>query len=290
MDFDDAARTLYAVPPQHFVARRGALVADALREGNKSTAAALKQLRRPTAGAWLANLLTSERSAQIDALLVLGAQLRQAQRELSGPERRRLAQQRHEVIRALVADAGLLAREAGQPANAQSARELEQTLAAALADEGAADALRDGRLTASLRHTGFGALDASPAPNPNRPRVADEPPPTQGSRSNPDRRSERITAAEKVVSEARAALSTAEEDAAHWVAKEADLVDAQRERLDAVRELEDRLDVAREAEASVRRQLHDTQLARESAEVGLRDAKNRARDAERHLQRARGAQ
>ena len=84
MDLDTAADQLYVVAPSDFVHRRNELAAEAQRSGDKATAAAIKQLRKPTLGAWLANLLVHEATDQIDELLHLGETLRHAQLNPTG--------------------------------------------------------------------------------------------------------------------------------------------------------------------------------------------------------------
>ena len=54
VDLDTAVDQLYVVAPSDFVQRRRELSAEAQRSGDKETAAAIKQLRKPTLGAWLA--------------------------------------------------------------------------------------------------------------------------------------------------------------------------------------------------------------------------------------------
>ena len=78
---------------------------------------------------------------------------------------RRLAQQRHEAIATLVSEARGLARKAGQLVTHDAARELETTLSATLADEGAAAKVRSGRLTSALEYSGFAPLEQAPHPS-----------------------------------------------------------------------------------------------------------------------------
>ena len=159
VDLNTAANELYVVAPSGFVQRRNELAAEAQRSGDKQTAAAIKRLRKPTLGAWLANLLVHECNDEIDALLHLGETLRHAQVNPTGSELRRLAEQRRRVVVALVSEARALAGKAGQAAPDGAARELETTLSAVLADDEAAAKFRSGRLTSALEYSGFGPLD-----------------------------------------------------------------------------------------------------------------------------------
>ena len=156
-DVESAAEELYGLPPGEFTSRRDELAAVARRSGDKDVAASVKALRRPTMGAWLANLLSRKRANDISALAEIGAQLR-AGGKLAPPDLRRLSQQRHSMVRALVADAKRLASDAGQAAGPAVLDELTGTLEAAVFDQPSAEALMRGRLTTSLSYSGFGTL------------------------------------------------------------------------------------------------------------------------------------
>ena len=162
-DLATVAEELYGLPLAQFTATRDARAAQARKAGDQELATAIKGLKKPTTGAWLANLLVRERRPQVGHLLDLGAELRQAQAGLAIDELRRLSQARHKVVSDLRDEARVLAREVGQPISDAVALELEATLEAALADADAADALRSGRLTASLRYSGLGLSDTIPA-------------------------------------------------------------------------------------------------------------------------------
>ena len=55
--------------PSEFTSRRDALAAEARRAGDRALAAEVKKLRRPTTGAWLANLLVRQRRDEVAQLL-----------------------------------------------------------------------------------------------------------------------------------------------------------------------------------------------------------------------------
>ena len=73
MDLDTVVNELYGLLPEDFAAGRKARAGEAQAAGNRSLAVAIRQLRRPTTSAWLANLLVRERPEEITALLELGA-------------------------------------------------------------------------------------------------------------------------------------------------------------------------------------------------------------------------
>ena len=144
---------LYAVPPEEFVAVRAEEVARARQARDTRLAAAIGKLRKPTVAAWLVNLLAHERPDLVGELLQLGAELRDAQRELRGGELRELSTRRRSIVGALAKEA---ARLAGPDRGNLPLPEVEGTLAAALADETVAAAVQEGALTKSLEYTGFG--------------------------------------------------------------------------------------------------------------------------------------
>ncbi len=181
MGLDGVAGELYGLPPADFVTARDARAAQARRQGDRDLADALKKLRRPSTGAWLANLLVRERHDQVAGLLAVGAALRQAQAQLDHEDLRRLSKERRRVVATLAEQARVLARERGQAVSDAGSRELESTLEAAVLDAGAASELATGRLTAALRYSGLG-WSGSAEPSP--PGTEDLPPgpaaPTEG--------------------------------------------------------------------------------------------------------------
>ena len=136
--------------------RRDERAATARRAGERELAAAIKELRRPRVGAWLANLLVRERPDEVSELLAVGTELRQAQAHLAHEDLRRLSKERRRVVASLAADALELARDRGQSVSDAAARELEATLEAAILDAGAAGQLEAGRLTVALGYAGLG--------------------------------------------------------------------------------------------------------------------------------------
>jgi hypothetical protein len=156
VDLDGAADELYSLPPEEFVARRGALEKQARDAGDRELAGRIRRLGKPTTVAWLANQLVREHPDEIGPLLELGAGLRAATANLSGDDLRRLSQQQHQVIQALIRQAAAISGAAGHDLSDATARALEDTLRAALADGDLADELASARLTKALEHVGFG--------------------------------------------------------------------------------------------------------------------------------------
>ncbi len=158
-----AADELYGAEPGGFVSRRSELVKAARASGDKALATQIGALRRPTVAAWYVNLLARSASSELDALLDLGAVMRQAQSELDMakvasllPERRRLEGDVRGRLERLLRDQGVTASPAAWA-------EVANTLTAATADPSAAEAVRSGCLARSLLYAGFGEVDLSDA-------------------------------------------------------------------------------------------------------------------------------
>jgi hypothetical protein len=167
-DFDAIADDLYGLRPDEFTTARNAKASEARTSGDRAMSKAIKELRRPTTSAWLANWLVRERTDEFGRLQSLRASMRDASDRLDGDDLRRLSRQRHEVLAALTAAARGAASDAGIPFSGAVSGELEATLMAALSDEEAAAALEQGRLTTALRYTGFGTTGLTWSAQPTR--------------------------------------------------------------------------------------------------------------------------
>ena len=161
--FDEIADELYGLLPEEFTAARTRYEKQARQAGDRELAARVHSLAKPSVAAWLANQLVRERRDELSPLAQLGAGLREATEKLAGDELRQLSRQQHELVYALVQEARQLARAAGHSVSEDTARRLEDTLQAAVADEHAAEQLLAGRLTEGLHHTGFGGTSAPDA-------------------------------------------------------------------------------------------------------------------------------
>lgn len=165
VDLDAVADELYGLWPAEFTAARTEREKEARAAGDKALAAQIKSLGKPTTVAWLANRLVRDHEDELRPLLELGDALREATAVLRGEDLRRLSQQQHQLVAALVRMARRDAAEAGHRVGEDSARGLEETLRAALADGDLAEELAAGRLTGQLQHSGFtpGAGESSAA-------------------------------------------------------------------------------------------------------------------------------
>jgi len=278
------ADALYARPPEDFVAARDDEADAARRRGERDLARAVGRLRRPTRPAWLANLLARHCGDQLDGLFALASGLREAQSRLDGHQLRALSTRRHRTITAMTREAGRLAQFAGSPATAGQLRELQAILEAAIARPEVAQEVRCGRLTRTLRHTGFG-----PQPDDHvhdeTVRVSPTPPVPAQDHTPQTGHAARQLAAERA--ELRRAVAEAEELAAdtrdRCAGVEADLDGARTRHARArarVGELSTQLEAARRDEGAA-------VDAERAAADALREARRAAAAASARAQRAR---
>lgn len=154
MDLDEVALELYATPPDEFVATRSERVRQAREAGDRALATAIGKLRRPTQSAWLVNLLARQRRELVDELVGIGARFRGE--SLTRERLNELSARRRELLHQLEVAAQQLSDQAGVQLTADRAREVEATLAAAVADPDAAEQVLGGRLVTALSYSGLG--------------------------------------------------------------------------------------------------------------------------------------
>jgi hypothetical protein len=275
---DDAARLdaiaveLYALPPDDFTSARNARAAAA----DRSLAARVKTLRKPTAAAWAVDLLA--RDGQLAEALQLAGALREAQDDLDGAELARLSRQRRALVAALATQAVDLAAERGVAVSAAARADIEKTINAAVMDAAAAAAVMTARLVRPLEASGFDAVDVSDAVGGSLPGVPDAPPPSRDDLA--ERRARK--AAEKALREAERAAGEADRSLAKIdakLAKSRERADNLRERIEDLRAELTRFEAdAEKADAETRR------LDEERT-----DAAARARSAESDADKARKA-
>jgi DNA repair exonuclease SbcCD ATPase subunit len=161
---DTVAEELYAVLPAEFVTARDAKAKAVKADGDTDLAQQIKALRRPSAAAWLINLL-SHSDEGFDPLSDLSQRLRDAQTHLDAPSMKELGRERNRVVADLVERAVALARSADpQFRDSESVRDqVTSTLTAAVADPTAEAAVTSGRLVSPLSYAGFGEVDLSDA-------------------------------------------------------------------------------------------------------------------------------
>ncbi|MHC2998595.1 transposase [Microbacterium sp. HJ5] len=269
-DLDAIAALLYALPPAEFTAARNARAGMA----DRSIAAQVKALRKPTVAAWTVNLLA--RGGQLGEALELSAALREAQDDLDAAELSRLGRQRRALVTALATQAVGLAKDAGVAVSAAAREDVEKTINAAVMDAAAAAAVMTARLVAPLEAGSFEQADLVDAVGGSLPGVAEAP-----ARDDLAERRAR-KAAEKAAREAERLANEAERELAR--------IDAQREKL------QERVDHVSERIDDLRRDLERLEEERSKARSALAEveeergaAASRAKAAAKEAERANDA-
>ena len=282
MDLDTAADRLYALAADEldgFAQRRSELVSQARADGDKALAGQIGKLRKPVLAAGLVNQLVREQPAAIGELTELAHALREAHRHLRGSELRQLSERRQQVLGKLTG----LARKTGKVTDSVL-DQLRATFEAAIADEGAEQAVLSGRLTAALSYSGFGAVDIGDAVAvPRRlSAVPDLPKPKGEDAHAEDAHAADARGADGKAEAARkpAERELARAERAHTEAL--DGLDAAIEELDAARarqgELTKRADQLAEQLAAARK---DAERAAKATEAAEREHRRAARAVER---------
>ena len=280
VDLESAVEELYAGSPDDFIEHRLALVGEARAAKDRALATAIGALRRPTRSAWLVNLYARQAPDELAKLLDLGEALQTAQRQLSGPDLRRLSADRSKALTAAARRAVDLGHDHGYDAPEAARLEVSQTLQAALADPEVAAQVRAGTVTQAQAYGGFGpfALVApTPVPEQAEPEQAapEQAAPEQAEDEQAEARrvearrveARRVEAGGRLEA-AEAALSTAAEEAETATTRADELADR-------VEVLRAEIAEAEQSEAEARRQ---ARVARKIVSE-LEDAVRSAREA-----------
>ncbi|XAS77024.1 hypothetical protein V3G39_03005 [Dermatophilaceae bacterium Sec6.4] len=155
----EAVDRLYAVEPAAFVRTRAALAADAKAAGAGDLVREVRALRKPTAAAYLVNVLARGWPQELAGLAQLGERLRSAQSRLDGAAMKELSVERVALLTHLT-DAACGSGDRVSPAVRE---QVTDTFTAALADPAAQAAVTGGALVTALRYNGFGEVDLSDA-------------------------------------------------------------------------------------------------------------------------------
>jgi hypothetical protein len=162
---------LYGLPLAEFTPARNALAKRLRADGEREAADEAGSARKPTASAWAVNQLVRREGKQIEDLLSLGGELREAQARLVGGgdagDVLALSDRERGLVQELVEKgAGILEASAGRASEA-TLEDLRETLHAAALDEEAAAAVAGGRLVKEKRAIGLG-LGAGGAASPRK--------------------------------------------------------------------------------------------------------------------------
>lgn len=220
-DLLSVAEELYSLTPGEFTAARNERAKEAKGE-DKDLAARIGQLRKPAVAAWVVNMLMRHDAEEMAQVLELGEALRKAQEDLDGDALRELTRQRRRLIAAVTGKGRAIASDLGEKVSESVARQVEDTLHAAMVDETAASAVRTGMLTEPLTASGLASLkiEEAVADGTALGRTAVRAEPSSGKRADltvvpeeePDeeeRRREQLTAAKARLDDARRAADTA---------------------------------------------------------------------------------
>jgi hypothetical protein len=278
-----AADELYDLVPEEFTAARNARAKE-LKADDRELADQVSQLKKPSPAAWIVNRLVREHVDEVEELLDLGVELREAQAAGDGKALTKIGSERRKLVSALLQQATELADAAGRSPSRAVLDEVEQTLIAGTVDEAADAAVRSGRLVRSLQAVGFEEVDVDGA-------VAGE-----ASTRRPAKRREAATPKRKVGvragkseedREAAARAEREERDAAARSARtqaEADLRDA-RDRAEAaaraLAEAEDLLHAAEWNADELRDERHDLEARLKELRTEILEAERDEREAER---------
>ncbi|MEV7135074.1 hypothetical protein AB0N24_19570 [Arthrobacter sp. NPDC093128] len=155
----DIAAALYRLPLEEFVTARTTAAKAAAADSGRAPADDVRALPKPSAAAWAVNMLAVHRPGPLNELAKLGALMRSAQDDLDAGALRSLAQERRQLLNKVMDTARTVAEEHGRKLSGAVATEVEQTLRAATVDEGAAAAVRSGRLLRVLSADGVDRVD-----------------------------------------------------------------------------------------------------------------------------------
>jgi hypothetical protein len=291
-DLLTVAEELYGLPLAEFTPARDARV-KALK--GTELAPRVKALRKPSAAAWVVNLLVRRETEQVDQVLSVGRALREAQQQMAGDQLRELTRQRRQLTAAVTTQARRVAREEGHRVTDAVADQVEATLTAAMVDEHCALAVRSGLLVQALATTGLDPADAAgavalpealgfsaparEAPAPGRPglRVVADP---EADRKAVAAAEERLAAAEADVADAEEELRAAR---AAYDELEARSLQVQAE----LEELRSRISELESRAEQVDDELSDAEDARDEAADAAAAARSARDEAAAALERVR---
>ncbi|MCD2442988.1 transposase [Agromyces sp. SYSU K20354] len=275
----EIAAELYGLLPDEFTAARNER-GRAARGDDRDLAARIQDLKRPSPAAWLVNQLVRHRSAELDTVLELGADLRAAQDDLDAAQLAQLTKQRRQLVAAIAREAGALAEELGNPVRGPVLDQVAQTLQAAMSDVAATAAVRTGRLVRGLEAVGLevdldGAVAGEVPETPGSGGLKDDEGASRNLARSPGGRGAGAAGATRESREERAAREAAE--ARERAARAAD--DAEQladEASDQLTELDARV-------ADLQRATEERTAARDELEAQLRRADDELAETEREL-------
>jgi hypothetical protein len=279
VELDEVADELYGTPPEDFIAVRKARQDEARDDGDKALATQIGALPKPSAAAWVCNLLVRAQREEIENLVELGDLLREAQESLAGDQLKALDVQRRQLVSALTRQARALAAERDHPVSTAVATQVEETLRAAMADPDAGQALLSGRLTSPMSYSGMGTTVSRPDLRLVQPPRTDRPAPAPAKERSAPRKEAAGGAAERRRREQEERQRAAQEkhrrelEAAQAAAEEASVT----------------AEEAAEVLAERRRQVEELSERREQLQARVDELADQLADAERQVAEAASA-
>lgn len=213
-DLDAEIDALFRLALAEFTAARNALAARLKKEGRAIDAERVKSLAKPPAPAWAVNQLYWQNPQAIDRLLAAGERIRKAQAgRTSHADLRDLFREKNQMTGELIEQASAILRDAGHGDSPDAMRRLSATLESLAVWGKTEGSPKAGRLTAALDPPGFDALAAVMAGtriDASRVLLFPARKPAEDAAAARARASEAVTAAEKMLREARRDAAAAE--------------------------------------------------------------------------------
>jgi hypothetical protein len=287
VDFEEAADALYGAPAADFIATRNELAKQLKADGDQVGSTRLKAMRKPTVAAWVANLVSRKLQDELDDLLALGDEFREATADLDGDRLRELTPRRHQLLDKVSKAAIDAAGHEGQKVSADVGQKLRETLDAALVDPAAGDAVREGRLSSALRHVGFGVVDENGEPSNVTPLTDERRQAARDRRKAQQAQEDKESAAARNKREAEEREEEEREAAEKSKAKKAfeDAVTAAQGAEAKVEDLDTQLDNAREALADAQELVRRLGGELDEARRAAREAQKESREARKRYNR-----
>jgi hypothetical protein len=168
IDEDAVVDELYLGSREDFLPTRTERVRQARAAGDRDLAARIGALRKPTVGAWLVNQVVRQHPDRLAALTELAERLRSVHQHGDGEQIRAAGRDRQALLRSLDGVVREVAAAAGLRLGADAVNQVTTTFQSALVDPAALQAVRSGRLAATVEQDAdlLGLLPAMDAPAP----------------------------------------------------------------------------------------------------------------------------
>ena len=175
MDLTRVATELYQELPANFTAARNERAKAIASNGDRPLADGVRRLPKTSAAVWVLNRLAIHDTHTGDEFRALGSDLRAAQQQADRRRLDQLVKQRKTLVAETMKLVREICGEVGVELSSTAKAEIEQSLQAALADEGGAAAVFSGRLVRPIQSDGLDPVDLAGAvvgtlPSPRAPR------------------------------------------------------------------------------------------------------------------------